>query len=127
VTLQPASSIAFCARTAGVTLRHLTDEQPDTPASWVLSELELAVLDMAAANWMKLPNNPTILQPNNAIAALGGHRKRNGPPGWITLMRGSVERRSLFEGAQFGFALAGRKNVSQRMRSMMSPAGPRPR
>ncbi len=98
-----------------MTLLHLTDEQPDTPASWVLSKLELAVLDMAAANWMKFPNNPTILQLSNAIAALAGHLKRNGPPGWITLMRGSVERRSLIEGARFDFALAGRKNVSQKM------------
>ena len=68
-----------------MTLRHFANEQPDTPASWVLSELELAVLDMAAANWKKLPNNPTILQLSSAIAALGGHLKRNGPPGWITL------------------------------------------
>jgi len=98
-----------------VTLRHFANEQPDTPASWVLSELELAVLDMAAANWKKLPNNPTILQLSSAIAALGGHLKRNGPPGCITLMRGYVKLRSLVEGARIGFALAGRKYASERM------------
>ncbi len=91
-------------------LRHLADEQPDTPADRVLSELDLAV-----ANRMKLPNDPTTLQVRNAIAALGRHRERSSPPGWITLMRGDVELRSLVEGARFGFTLAVRKSVSPKM------------
>jgi len=96
-------------------LRHLADEQPDTPADRVFSELELAVLAVAVAGRLKLLAKPTILQVRDAIAALGGHLKRNGAPGWITLLRGYVELRSLVEGARIGLALAGRKDGAEKM------------
>jgi len=102
-------------------LRHLADEQPDTPAGRVRSELDLAVLDLAVANRMELPNDPTMLQVPSAIAALGGHLERSSPPGWITLMRGDVELRRLVEGARCGVALAGESITDQASRRSAPP------
>ncbi len=34
-----------------------------------------------------------------AVAALGGHQKNNGDPGWVTLARGYEKLRTLTEGA----------------------------
>jgi len=92
--------------------RHLAAEQPDAPADRVLSELDLAVLDMAVANRMKLPNKATTLPMRDVIAALGGHLEHDEPPGGITLRRGDGELRSLVEGARIGLALAARKDAS---------------
>ena len=35
-----------------------------------------------------MPANPNVVDALFAIAALGGHIKNNGAPGWMTLARG---------------------------------------
>jgi hypothetical protein len=65
-------------------LRTLTRENPNAPATSVLSDDELAVLNRIA----RTPLNPSRRDVLLAIAALGGHIKHNGEPGWQTLSHG---------------------------------------
>lgn len=67
-------------------LRSQTSEQPDAPARLLLDADELTVLRAVARP--PLVQNPTTRQALLAIAALGGHLKHNGEPGWQTLGRG---------------------------------------
>lgn len=67
-------------------LRSYAREQPDTPASLVMSEIDL--LALRTIGRMKLSASPTTRDVLLAVAALGGHLKRNGDPGWLTLARG---------------------------------------
>ena len=60
---------------------------PERLASDLLTATQLAVL-IATSKRVPLPPNPTADQALRAIAGLGGHLKRNGAPGWITLGRG---------------------------------------
>jgi hypothetical protein len=70
-------------------LRTLAEETPDAPASDVLDADEVAVLrHLAHARRHALAATPTCEAALWALAALGGHLKRNGPPGWQTLARG---------------------------------------
>lgn len=68
-------------------IRAASRAAPERPASELLTETQLAVL-IATSKRVVLPSNPTAEQALRAIAGLGGHLKRNGPPGWITLGRG---------------------------------------
>ena len=81
-------------------LRTAFREYPDEPASRILTPQEMTIL--RACSKKPLPKNPTIRETILAIARLGGHLPRNGPPGWITLGRGYEELRTL----QRGFLLA---------------------
>lgn len=67
-------------------LRNLGRDQPDEPASSVLTPLQLQVLRAMAKR--KLPPNPTVKDAMLSIAGMGGHIKNNGAPGWQTLGRG---------------------------------------
>lgn len=70
-------------------IRWIDRNQPDSSASTVLSLTQLAALCAVRARAGKpLPANPTAHDVLLAIAALGGHLKRNGPPGWQVLGRG---------------------------------------
>jgi hypothetical protein len=69
-------------------LRSLAAEQKQALAMLVLSSTQLMVLRAMAKNNVTLPEEPTAEQALLAIASLGGHLKRNGPPGWIVLGRG---------------------------------------
>jgi hypothetical protein len=59
---------------------------PDAPASEVLSPVRLKLLRRLSS--YKLSTNPTAQDALLAVAALGGHLKRNGAPGWKVLQRG---------------------------------------
>jgi hypothetical protein len=48
---------------------------------------------------MKLPRALSVADALVAVAALGGHLQRNGPPGWITVARGYERLLTLEEGA----------------------------
>jgi IS4 transposase len=61
--------------------------QPDRPGSDLLTPVQLKVLAVTSKR-VALPAAPTAAQVLLAIAGLGGHLKRNGQPGWITLGRG---------------------------------------
>jgi len=67
-------------------LRTQSRTAPDAPAITVVTEEQLDVLRTIARK--PLPRAPTARQVYYAIAALGGHLERNGPPGWQTLRDG---------------------------------------
>lgn len=71
-------------------IRTLARSEPDRAATEVLSERQIAVL-RATTKRGPLPINFTVHDALYAVAALGGHLKRNGPPGWQTLGRGFDE------------------------------------
>jgi hypothetical protein len=70
---------------------------PDAEAATVLPKPMIAVLRVFTR--IKLPVRPTARDVLLAVAALGGHQKNNGDPGWITLARGYEKLRTLTEGA----------------------------
>jgi hypothetical protein len=70
---------------------------PMAKATTVLPKAMIAVLRVFTR--IKLPTQPTARDVLLAVAALGGHQKNNGDPGWITLARGYDKLRSLTEGA----------------------------
>jgi hypothetical protein len=68
-------------------LRYLAGECPEeTPASAVLSQTQIEVLRNCAP--IAVPEQPTLRQALLAVAALGGHIRNNGEPGWLVLGRG---------------------------------------
>src|SRR5512138_1594054 len=69
-----------------LTLRDQGRKAPQAPARTVLSQQQIQVLHGLSKR--PLPRKPSVEQALLAIAAQGGHLKRNGPPGWQTLGRG---------------------------------------
>ena len=73
-------------------LRSLARAHPSPPAASILAPVSLTVLRaLAAQRKHTLNENPTVHDALLAIAALGGHLKRNGAPGWLTIGRGYDE------------------------------------
>jgi hypothetical protein len=69
---------------------------PSAQAATVLSGPMLEVLQIFTR--IKLPAVPNARQALLAVAALGGHIKHNGEPGWLTLSRGYEKLHTLTEG-----------------------------
>lgn len=72
-------------------LRWLDRNQPESPGEELLTPVQIAVLRALLKKKKKtevLSAEPTAHEVVMAIASLGGHLKRNGPPGWIVLGRG---------------------------------------
>ena len=67
-------------------LRHLARNDAKAPATAALTAQQLQVLK--AVSKKPLPPRPTIRDAMLAVAALGGHLKSNGDPGWLVLGRG---------------------------------------
>jgi Transposase DNA-binding/Transposase DDE domain len=68
-------------------LRALSRETPDAPADQVLTPTQIQVLQHEQPQ--KMPaSGATVRHALYAVAAMGGHLKSNGPPGWLTLARG---------------------------------------
>jgi len=67
-------------------LRHLarTDEHVKADAALTVKQIEV----LRATSKKRLPHNLTARDALLAVAALGGHLKNNGDPGWIVLGRG---------------------------------------
>jgi hypothetical protein len=70
-------------------LRSEARRSPDAPAHLVLSKTQIEVL--RALGRIPLPEVPTPRDLLLAVAALGGHIKWNGDPGWLTLARGYAD------------------------------------
>ena len=70
--------------------------EPDAAGTTVLPAPMIEVLH--AFTRIKLAVEPTAREVLLALAALGGHLKHNGEPGWITLGRGYQKLRTLTEG-----------------------------
>lgn len=81
-----------CAMLALRSEAHRAAEVPQT----VLTTTQVDVLRVLGR--LTLPPNPTNQQVLRAIAALGGHIKYSGPPGWLTISRGYVELLALTRG-----------------------------
>ncbi len=77
-------------------LRSEARRVPDAPAAGVIADDELEVL--RAIGRKPLPPTPTARDVLLAVAALGGHIKYAGEPGWLTIVRGYTELRSLTRG-----------------------------
>jgi len=74
-------------------LRSIARDEPDQPASVAMDSEYLSALHFAAKKkrnpWgVKLPREPTAGDCLLAVARMGGHLKRNGAPGWLTIARG---------------------------------------
>jgi IS4 transposase len=68
-------------------IRTAARTSPNEPGTDLLTPVQLAVL-RATSKRIVLPAEPSAVQILLAIAGLGGHLRRNGRPGWITLGRG---------------------------------------
>lgn len=67
-------------------LRTVARSSPETPAKAILTQTQLTALRAVAKQ--PLPQQATAQDVLMAIAALGGHIKYNGPPGWLVIARG---------------------------------------
>ena len=67
-------------------LRHLARDDAARPATDALTPTQVAVLKATAKK--PLPDSPSVRDALLAVAALGGHIKNNGEPGWQVLGRG---------------------------------------
>jgi hypothetical protein len=67
-------------------LRHLAREHDARPATDALTVAQVELLK--AVGKKPLPERPTVRDALLAVAALGGHIKNNGEPGWLVLGRG---------------------------------------
>lgn len=92
-----------------LSIRHLGRAPTTQPARASLDDEQLALLRaMLERRARSLPTTPSIRDVMLGIAALGGHIKNNGDPGWIVLGRGF--RR--FTEAEEGWRLARRSDQS---------------
>lgn len=78
-------------------LRAATRDKPDVPADELLDEAELLALKELVPKH-RLGDRPTRMQVLLAIAALGGHLRSNGPPGWLVIARGLQQLHQTAEG-----------------------------
>lgn len=70
-------------------LRSIARDEPGAPATAVLSPLQIEVLNASLTKEKnRLRGQPTARQALLAVAALGGHQKHNGEPGWQIIGRG---------------------------------------
>jgi hypothetical protein len=70
-----------------VNLRTLAEEDPKAPWATVLNDVQFEVLREAVPKH-RLTDQANVKQVMLAVAALGGHLKSNGDPGWWVLGRG---------------------------------------
>jgi len=77
-------------------LRSAARDDPTAPATEFLTPLQLEVLRASVRR--PLSPAPTIGEAMHAVAAIGGHLKRNGEPGWQVLWRGYHRLQVLTEG-----------------------------
>lgn len=81
--------LGYCAIVAYAMLlmRALSRTGKSLPASHFFTVEQIACL-ASFSRRVKLPKSPTLQEALLACAGLGGHLKRNGPPGWRTLSSG---------------------------------------
>jgi hypothetical protein len=80
-------------------LRSISRQDPQLPASVFFFPLELKLLRHLSKR-VKLSDDPTISEAMRALAAVGGHLKRNGEPGWQTLADGLRDLRMAAEACE---------------------------
>jgi hypothetical protein len=86
--------------------RWMAHNHPDAPASSIINELQIRILLAIAKQQKKnIPEPMTASHVLFEIAALGGHIKNNGPPGWLILRRGFEELLTMERGFQLAMNL----------------------
>lgn len=95
-TLQNALAILLPVAWSLLRMRLLARSETQVSAALVLSAMQLAVLRRASQ--LTLPDEPTVRDAMMAVAQLGGHRRRNGAPGWQVLGRGYTKLLTLVSG-----------------------------
>lgn len=70
-------------------------------AQCLFNQTELTVLALAVPH-CRLGKNPMLKEALYAMAALGGHLKQSGPPGWLTLWRGFRKLQDRYAGYLMG-------------------------
>lgn len=93
-------------------MRARVGDDPHAPASDIVSDEQLEILRQRSSR--PLPHNPTANQVLLAIASIGGHLKRNGPPGWLVLHRGYQR----FLDYEAGWVARGRKRLPSKSRNL---------
>lgn len=78
-------------------LRGLARTSPGASAELALTKTEIEVLRHFSTR-VRVGKAPTVREATLALAGLGGHLKRNGDPGWLTLARGMDQLRLLTAG-----------------------------
>lgn len=84
-------------------IRQVAREPISRPAIEVLSALQIELLEVH--DDVHLPPNADAKTAYLGIARLGGHLKRNGPPGFIVLARGLLQLLTLEQGAALALKL----------------------
>lgn len=80
-------------------VRWMAQNEPDAPGEKILNSTQLMLLtELAKEKKRKIPMEMTASYVLYEIAALGGHIKNNGPPGWLVLRRGFDELLSIERG-----------------------------
>lgn len=74
-------------------VRSVARREPNLPAKTYFSISQLYLLRHLGR--IKISEEPTLHEVSFAVAALGGHLKRNGAPGWQTLAAGLLELRAM--------------------------------
>lgn len=105
------NALAICIPIAWhmLLLRNVGRDAPETPGARLVSPLQLGLLLAIAGGplnqWgIRLSTDANAGELLHAVARLGGHLPRNGPPGWITIRRGLDELYKLEASAiRFGF------------------------
>jgi hypothetical protein len=85
-------------------LRACSRQPEPSPADQEFDALELQVLRQFSS--VKLPDQPSIRDALMATAALGGHLKSNGDPGWLVIWRGYEHLQTLATGWRAAIAQA---------------------
>lgn len=88
-------------------IRHLSREEPARPATDVFDREQLLLLRaLLTKRRVRLADAPTVHDAMLGIAALGGHIKNNGDPGWQVLGRGYMR----FADAELGWRIASERS-----------------
>lgn len=95
--LQNALAMTLPLAWSMLLLRAQSRSNVPVPATAIVDPFRLQVLRAHAVRY-KLPEQPTLKDVAYAVAGMGGHLKRNGPPGWQTLRRGFEKLLTLEEG-----------------------------
>lgn len=79
--------------------RWMAHNAPDAPGEKILNSTQIVIItELAKQNRRKIPSKITVSYVLYVVAALGGHIKNNGPPGWLVLRRGFEELLSMERG-----------------------------
>jgi hypothetical protein len=98
-TLLIALALAIPVAWRLLALRHLSRHAEDMPAAAILNELQIALLRARMPKQIRSAN-PNVAEALAAVAAIAGHHRPNGPPGWQILGRGLRDLMTMELGAR---------------------------